>query len=386
MSSLLYTSPSYDELYSSSPSDIKCKANELGICDDSFDKGTYKSAHYLTDQCPDDVHKLCMEELSGFKDGKYVALMRSPIREDNETPKIMWERIIDEIKQQLKIYEMSFPKPLTPDIPAVVVVSNGEPELISKSVFEVINRNEPPENLEYVVIIMQRIQPPRVNFNLSLFVDRMLELGIFWWDCKPSNTGCLEDNSEVMIDCDTSFMYILNEDQKRDANTILSCKIFMMLMYVINQLYVTISNNVDELAMFNHLRKQVIDIVSSPTLLANSITLISNLQLNFIARGRQHGPQDPIQTFVYYIMFFDNYLSGHKQFIDKTNQLLERQDIMVLYSLNIFSRSYLTDQNYINLIVDVLCDILNIKKQTPVDSRKRTKPPKHKTAKKTSNL
>ena len=205
----------------------KCQPKQQGICKTHFAKGTFKTAHKLTSECPKDVHELCMAELSGYSSGEYVAVVIKPDLEDDETVNEMWTRIQTEINIQMELYENTDPDYLTPNIPAIVIVNDNIPRIIMKESFGTLKTTTPPN---YVVMIMEKIHDADVNFDIDDFTTRLINAGVFWWDCKPGNVGYLL-KSQVMIDCDEDFIYFLNEDERKDEVIKRSCKIFMMLEY-----------------------------------------------------------------------------------------------------------------------------------------------------------
>jgi hypothetical protein len=210
----------------------KCTEGTQGVCKDSFTHGTSKYVHHLTSGCPTEVHKLCMEELVDYDNNDYVAVVMKP--DKREPPPVFWRRVQVEINTQMDLYNKTEPH-LTPNIPAIVIVNDNTPSIIMNESFNTLDKITPPN---YAVLIMERIQIKKtdVAFDIDNFTTRLVDLGIFWWDFKPENTGYLlkdGDTNQVMIDCDNDFIYFFNDGDKKNKELKKNCKIFMMLEYSI---------------------------------------------------------------------------------------------------------------------------------------------------------
>ena len=204
----------------------KCKSEQQGLCNNFFADGAFKTVHNLTnttEQC--EIHELCMKELSEYGSDYVAAIMRP---EPYEPLSLFWGRTQSEIKTQMDLYTKTDPH-LTPNIPAIVIVNGNRPSIIMKESFVKLNIISPPN---YVVLIMQRIIPPDINFDIDVFTSRIISAGLFWWDCKTTNSGFLTANgNQVAIDCDNDFIYFFDENDKKDKGLERACKIFMMLEY-----------------------------------------------------------------------------------------------------------------------------------------------------------
>jgi hypothetical protein len=263
----------------------KCETGTQGVCKDSFTHGTSKYVHHLTSGCPTEVHKLCMEELVDYDNNDYVAVVMKP--DKNEHPLVFWRRVKVEINTQMNLYKKTDPH-LTPNIPAIVIVNGNIPSIIVS--FDTLDTIRPPN---YAVLIMERIQKADVAFDIDNFTTRLVDLGIFWWDFKPENTGYLRkdgDTNQVMIDCDNDFIYFFNDGDKKNEKLKQSCKIFMMLEY----------------SIFHGMGKQLP--YTLPDILA-AIEYIDTFEDGIISgkdKLKDNG-QTPINTLRFYMSFYMNY-------------------------------------------------------------------------------
>jgi hypothetical protein len=289
-----YEDQSYSTKYTASKN--KCQPKQQGICKRHFAKGTFKTAHKLTSECPEDIHELCMAELQGYSSDEYVAVVIKPDLEDDETDIEMWTRIQIEINIQMELYEKTAPNYLTPNIPAIVIVNDNTPRIIMKESFGTLNTIPIPN---YVVMIMEKIQDADVNFDIDEFTTRLINAGVFWWDCKPGNVGYALKNgikTQILIDCDEDFIYFLDKNEQEDEALKRACKIFMMLEYCsFAEIYPEDKKNI----LYTRLKSYLPE-------LQNAINRILALEQKIIKLKKRTGnnAQNPINTLMFYFKYF----------------------------------------------------------------------------------
>jgi hypothetical protein len=193
-----------------------------------------------------------------------MALIQNIIYGNKEEPiEEQWGDVKKEIERQQSFVQ----REVALDIKLVIL------QFKTKSVsdkYEYIKNNEfdtnlytraYPENLEKVIMIMERMRLPVQNFNALGLAQKLIESGILSCDYKYNNTGQYVtetgDTIDVLIDWDTKHQTILNEADKSNKIKLVS---FMMLEYIIQISTLIIGSNADitdKIYLFNNVREQL---------------------------------------------------------------------------------------------------------------------------------
>lgn len=232
------------------------------ICSRLFANGSYKNAHELG--CAIESGSMCDKNLNGFTREKHMALIQNIIYENEEEPiEEQWGDVKKEIERQQSFVQ----REVALDIKLVILQFKNKRE---SDKYEYIKNNEfgnnlyerdYPENLEKVIMIMERMRLPVQDFNALGLAEKLINARVMSCDYKYNNTGQYVTETgatiDVLIDWDTKHQTVLTDDDMPNNNKLVS---FMMLEYIIGLLTLMIGPNTDitdKIYLFNNVRGQL---------------------------------------------------------------------------------------------------------------------------------